>query len=144
MAAFPAWFAFQAAVTGGKGVVNVTDQAKLLQAELQAAPGRWKLFPYTPATSAAQLAAASKWAGVSDTAGGSPGESVPGTPKDALGSLGSWTLHTTGDFHTVLIRAAEIILGLLLIGIGLVKMSPAAAAAVGKVPVYGRAIKAVT
>jgi hypothetical protein len=74
--------------------------------------------------------------------------SIPGSvgtaAGNAAGGLGNFVLHTTGNFHTVLIRAAEIILGLLLIGIGLVKLSGGAQAAISKVPVYGKAIGALT
>lgn len=67
---------------------------------------------------------------------------VGGAVGGALSGLGKWSLHSVGDFHQVMLRAVEIILGLILIGIGAVKLSSGAASQIAKIPGYGKAIGA--
>jgi hypothetical protein len=116
MAQFPAYFAFKTFLTGGKGVILVKDQSALIEAEFQATPGSWKLFPHTHAG----LVAGAKWAGVPvpSSPSGTGGETVPGSPKDALSEL--W--HGL-DLQQVMLRVGEVLLGLVLLGVGIAKLT---------------------
>lgn len=112
MSQFPAYFAWKTFLTGGKGVIEVKDQGALIRAEFQATPGSWKLFPFTHAG----LVAGSKWAGVPVPAGsgGTPGFGVSPKVLDVLGGL---------DLGNLMLRVGEILLGLVLLGVGIAKLT---------------------
>jgi len=115
---FPAYFAFKTFLTGGKGVIQVKDQTALIEAEFQATPGQWKLFPFNQVG----LVAGAKWAGVPvpSSPSGTGGETVPGTPADAASEL--W--HGL-NLQSWIVRVGEILLGVVLIGVGIAKLTGA-------------------
>jgi hypothetical protein len=113
MAQFPVWFAWKSPI--GKGASVVTDQSGLIEAEFNAAPAQWKLFPFTSATKAAQQKAAEVWAGVT-----APGTSNSVNPKVAAQQvstvLGLPTFTNTRNF---VVRTVKVLVGMALIVIGI-------------------------
>jgi len=121
----PAWFAGVADITGGTVVALVSNDVELLAHEAEVAPGHWQLFPPTDAGQAA----ANAYVGSPDPKGkattpgnpitGAIGKAVPGVS----GFFGALTQASTWE------RVGQVLLGLILIAIGLARMTSALPAA---------------
>jgi hypothetical protein len=125
MAQFPAYFAFKTlGLTGTtRGYLPVTSKAGLEEAEFQAAPGSWKLFPYTTANQTTEAEAAAKWAGAPYTGtGGTGGETIPAPVQNPSSVLG---LPTLSHLRDLMIRVMKVAVGAALVIIGVAQLTDA-------------------
>lgn len=134
MTTFPGYIAWKSILPGpsSSGYSYITNDADLLVAEANAQPGSWKWFPVTSTNSqATEAQAAASWAGVTynGTSGGSPSANIPDATS-AVTSVDSG-INSVGDFFeklsegNVWLRAAEALLGIVLIAVALGKITGA-------------------